>query len=144
MIGNLSGWELITLVLLALFIFGPERLPKAVSDGMRFLRGLRAMARKATADLSRELGTEVTLEDLHPKTFIRKHVLSEEEQAAIRRPLDDLARDVRGIGSDARRAVESVDPGPGTSPRPAIGARPRPGTSRRRPDGPPATDPDAT
>jgi sec-independent protein translocase protein TatB len=62
------------------------------------LRGLRNMARNATNDLSRELGTEVSLEDLHPKTFIRKHLLSEEEEAQLRRPFDDLSRDVRQIG----------------------------------------------
>jgi sec-independent protein translocase protein TatB len=95
---NLNAWEVITLALLGLFIFGPERLPKVISDGVRMLRGLRNMARNATNDLSRELGTEVSLEDLHPKTFIRKHLLSEEEEAQLRRPFDDLSRDVRQIG----------------------------------------------
>ena len=95
---NIGGWELIVIVLVGLFIFGPERLPKVISDGVRMLRGLRNMARNATNDLSRELGTEVSLEDLHPKTFIRKHLLSEEEEAQLRRPFDDLSRDVRQIG----------------------------------------------
>jgi sec-independent protein translocase protein TatB len=97
---NLNAWEVIALALLGLFIFGPERLPKVISDGVRMLRGLRNMARNATNDLSRELGTEVSLEDLHPKTFIRKHLLSEEEEAQLRRPFDDLTRDVRQIGND--------------------------------------------
>jgi sec-independent protein translocase protein TatB len=97
---NLNAWEVIALALLGLFIFGPERLPKVISDGVRMLRGLRSMARNATNDLSRELGTEVSLEDLHPKTFIRKHLLSEEEEAQLRRPFDDLTRDVRQIGND--------------------------------------------
>jgi sec-independent protein translocase protein TatB len=97
---NLNGWEIVSLALLGLFIFGPERLPKVISDGVRLLRGLRNMARNATNDLSRELGTEVSLEDLHPKTFIRKHLLSEEEEAQLRRPFDDLTRDVRQIGND--------------------------------------------
>jgi len=68
---NLNVWEVGGLLLLALFIFGPERLPKVISDGVRFLRSMRTMARNATNDLSRELGTEVKLEDLHPRTFIR-------------------------------------------------------------------------
>ena len=128
MLGNLNGWEFIVLALLALFIFGPERLPKLVSDGIRLLRRVRTMARNATQDLSRELGTEVTLEDLNPKTFIRKHVLSDEEQAALRRPLDDLARDVRGIGSEARAL--------GTEMQGAVDAGEKPARPR--------TDPDAT
>jgi sec-independent protein translocase protein TatB len=97
---NLNAWEVIALALLGLFIFGPERLPKVISDGVRMLRSLRNMARNATNDLSRELGTEVSLEDLHRKTFIRKHLLSEEEEAQLRRPFDDLTRDVRQIGND--------------------------------------------
>lgn len=109
MFGNLNGWELIALAMLALFIFGPERLPKVIGDAMRMLRGLRNMARNATQDLSRELGTEVSLEDLHPKTFIRKHILSEDEQRALRKPLDDLARDVRGIESDVRRSAQKAE-----------------------------------
>jgi len=104
MFSNLNMWEIISLALIGLFIFGPERLPKVIGEGMRMLRGLRAMARNATEDLSRELGTDVKLEDLHPKTFIRKHLLSEEDEANIRRPFDDLASDVRGIASD----VDSV------------------------------------
>ena len=81
MFANLNGWELVALGLLGLFIFGPDRLPKTIADGIRMLRGLRSMARKATTDLSSELGTEVRLEDLDPKTFIRQHLLS-----ARRRP----------------------------------------------------------
>jgi sec-independent protein translocase protein TatB len=97
---NLNWWEIIALALLGLFIFGPERLPKVINDGVRVLRGLRNMARNATNDISRELGTDVSLEDLHPKTFIRKHLLSEEEERQLRRPFDDVARDVRQITSD--------------------------------------------
>jgi sec-independent protein translocase protein TatB len=103
-VGNLNIWEMLLLVLLALFIFGPDRLPKVVADAIRILRRVRSMARDATDGLSRELGTQVTLEDLHPKTFIRKHVLSDDEQAALRRPFDDIARELRSTESDVRRA----------------------------------------
>jgi sec-independent protein translocase protein TatB len=107
-VGNLNIWEIMLLVLLALFIFGPDRLPKLVTDAIRLLRRVRSMARDATDGLSRELGTQVTLEDLHPKTFIRKHVLSDDEQSALRRPFDDLARDLRSTESDVRRAASDV------------------------------------
>jgi sec-independent protein translocase protein TatB len=134
MLGNLGGWEIICLVLLALFIFGPERLPKAVSDGVRILRKIRELARNATADLSRELGTEVTLEDLHPKTFIRKHLLSDEEQAALRRPLDDLAKNVRDVGASLEEGIRKpADEALRTQAAPEA-------TKAARP----ATDPDAT
>jgi sec-independent protein translocase protein TatB len=117
---NLNGWEIIGLLLLALFIFGPERLPKVISDGVRMLRNLRDLARNATTDLSRELGTEVRLEDLHPKTFIRKHLLSEEEEADLRRPFDDAYQDVRQITADAN---DYGRPHPERPPAPRTGQR---------------------
>jgi sec-independent protein translocase protein TatB len=95
---NIGGWELIVIVLIGLFIFGPDKLPKAISDGVKMLRNLRQMARNATGDLSRELGTNIELEDLHPKTFLRKHLLSEADEAALRKPLEDVYSDLRGVG----------------------------------------------
>ena len=82
MFDNLNWWEIGALMMLALLIFG-ERLPKVISEGMKMLRGVRAMAQNATTDLSRELGTDIQLQDLHPKAFIRKHLLSEEDEAAL-------------------------------------------------------------
>jgi len=117
---NLNFWEIGALLLLALFIFGPERLPKVISDGVRMLRTVRDMARNATSDLSRELGTEVRLEDLHPKAFIRKHLLSEDEEAQLRRPFDDAFRDVRQLADDATNSVSMHPRTDGTpAPRPS-------------------------
>jgi len=138
-VGNLNAWEIIVLVLLALFLLGPERLPKLVGDAVRLLRRLRAMARDATDGLSRELGTQVTLEDLHPKTFIRKHVFSDEEQAALRRPLEDLSRNLRGIESDIRRAGSDIRGSIESSPSPRRGTDQEADQTRA-----PQTDPDAT
>jgi sec-independent protein translocase protein TatB len=101
MFENLGWPEIIGLLLVALFILGPERLPKVLGDVMRGLRKLREMARNATSDLSRELGTDVQLEDLHPKTFLRKHILSEEDEAALRKPLTQFYSDVQDVTKDA-------------------------------------------
>jgi sec-independent protein translocase protein TatB len=112
MFENLNWWEIGALLLLALLIFG-ERLPKVISDGLRMLRGLRAMAQNATSDLSRELGTDIQLEDLHPKAFIRKHLLSEEDEAAIRKPLqgllDNVKQDLDGVRSDLSDVAAAAD-----------------------------------
>jgi sec-independent protein translocase protein TatB len=111
---NLDGWKLLVLVLLGLFIFGPDKLPKAIADGVKMLRNLREMARNATGDLSRELGTDIQLEDLNPKTLLRKHLLSEEDEQALRKPLEDLYRDVKddikGVHSELKSVAESIDP----------------------------------
>jgi sec-independent protein translocase protein TatB len=109
---NLNWWEIGALLMLALLIFG-ERLPKVIGDGLKMLRGLRAMAQNATSDLSRELGTDIQLEDLHPKAFIRKHLLSEEDEAAIRKPLqgllEDVKQDLNGVKSDLSEVASAAD-----------------------------------
>ncbi|GAA1411205.1 hypothetical protein ACFQZ4_21955 [Catellatospora coxensis] len=107
MFDNLGTPEFIALLLLALLIFG-ERLPKVISDGMRMLRGLRAMATNATGDLSKELGTDIKLEDLNPKAFVRKHLLSEEDEAALRKPLSGIYDDLRGeLNNAGKLAAET-------------------------------------
>jgi sec-independent protein translocase protein TatB len=105
---NLDGWKLIVLVLLGIFIFGPDKLPKAIADGVKMLRTLRDMARNATGDLSRELGTDIQLEDLNPKTLIRKHLLSEDDERALRKPLDDLFQEVKGDLKGVKNELQSV------------------------------------
>ena len=133
MFENLNWWEIGALLVLALLIFG-DKLPNVINDGLRMLRNLRTMANNATSDLSRELGTDIQLSDLHPKTFIRKHLLSEEDEATLRRPLEGLQRDL----SDVARAADirsSSTPAPAPAPAPA--ARPAadavPAAEPRRP-----------
>jgi sec-independent protein translocase protein TatB len=119
MFENLNWWEFLALILVALLIFG-DRLPKVISDGLRMLRNLRNMARNATGDLSRELGTDIQLEDLHPKTFIRKHLLSEADEEALRKPLkgvyDGLRSDVSSVQAELKDVAEGINS------RPASGA----------------------
>ncbi|WP_433056073.1 Sec-independent protein translocase subunit TatB [Dactylosporangium sp. CS-033363] len=131
---DVGGWEILVIILVGVFIFGPDRLPKAISDGVRMLRQVRTMARNATGDLSKELGTDIQLEDLHPKTFLRKHLLSEEDEAALRKPLQGIYDDVRGVADqvkkdaqDAASAAKNVtasSPAPATAPaaQPAVRA----------------------
>jgi sec-independent protein translocase protein TatB len=108
---NLNWWNVAVLLLLALFIFG-DKLPQMISDGLRMLRNLRRMAQNATSDLGRELGTDLQLEDLHPRTFVRKHLLSEADQEELTRPLkdvsEDLSRHVRGVGDEVRGAGQRL------------------------------------
>jgi sec-independent protein translocase protein TatB len=109
---NLNWWEIGALLILALLIFG-DRLPNVINDGLRMLRSLRAMARNATTDLSRELGTDIQLEDLHPKAFIRKHLLSEEDEQSLRRPIksvyDTVRSDLSGVQDELNQVASAAD-----------------------------------
>jgi sec-independent protein translocase protein TatB len=117
---NLDAWHLVVVVLVGLFIFGPDKLPAAISDGVRMLRQLRRMAADATGQLSRELGTDIRLEDLHPQTLVRKHLLSDEDEAALRAPLRQLADDLQATAHALDPTTRPhVDPAAPATTRPA-------------------------
>ncbi|GGL08501.1 hypothetical protein Sme01_12910 [Sphaerisporangium melleum] len=77
------GWpEVLALVVIALLVFGPEKLPQAAAQAGRTLRQLRQMANNAKSDLQDNLGPEFANfdpTDLHPKNFVRKHLLQDIE-----------------------------------------------------------------
>lgn len=77
------GWaEIGVLLVVALFVFGPDRLPGIAADAGRGLRSLRRTVKGMTDELKTELGPEfedVDLRSLHPRTFVQKHLLSDDE-----------------------------------------------------------------
>ena len=87
----LSG--IVTAILLALFVFGPERLPGIAADAGRSLRKVRLYVKGMTDDLKSELGPElgdVDLASLHPRTFVQKHLFSDDDDdldPAVDRPV---------------------------------------------------------
>ncbi len=77
---DLSFFKLAILAVVALVIFGPERLPALAAQAGRTLRELRRIAEGAKADLQDSLGPEFSdfdLADLNPRYFVRKHLISE-------------------------------------------------------------------
>jgi sec-independent protein translocase protein TatB len=69
---DLSILKIAVLGVLAVMVFGPDKLPKMVADVMRFIRAAQAFARTSTQELTRELPPElrdVNLSDLHPKAL---------------------------------------------------------------------------
>jgi sec-independent protein translocase protein TatB len=70
------GWgETAMLLVLALFVVGPDRLPGLVADAARALRGVRGSLHRVTADLKQELGPELgdlagNLRDLQPRSVV--------------------------------------------------------------------------
>lgn len=78
---DLSIEKILVLLVLAVVIFGPEQLPKLAQQAGRGLRDLRRLADSATKDLREGLGPEFEnfdVTDLHPKNFVRKHLLDDE------------------------------------------------------------------
>jgi sec-independent protein translocase protein TatB len=103
---DLSMWKLLALGLIALVVFGPDKLPQLARDAGRTIRQLRAMAQAARTELKSELGDTVgdfDLADLNPRAFVRKHLL------------DDLDGD---LASTAAAKPMAASQGPLTSPAP--------------------------
>ena len=81
------GWgEIAVLLVLGLFVFGPERLPGMAAEAGRALRRFRTYAKGMTDDLKTELGPEIgdlDLRSLHPKTFVQKHLLMDDDDEPV-------------------------------------------------------------
>ncbi|MFV0133795.1 sec-independent translocase [Streptomyces sp. HMX87] len=77
MFNDIGALELVTLVVLAVLVFGPDKLPKVIQDVSRTIRKIREFSDSAKQDIRQELGPEFKdfeFEDLNPKTFIRKQL----------------------------------------------------------------------
>lgn len=86
MLFDLSITKILVLAVIALVVFGPERLPKIAQQAGRTLRELRRLAEGATNDLREGLGPEFAdfdVADLNPKNFVRKHLLEGLEDSPV-------------------------------------------------------------
>jgi sec-independent protein translocase protein TatB len=74
---DVSPLEVVALAVIAVFIFGPDKLPKMITEAMRFLRRIKEFSSSATQDIRNELGPgfeEFDFQDLNLKTFMRKQL----------------------------------------------------------------------
>jgi sec-independent protein translocase protein TatB len=72
--------KLLVLGVIALIVFGPERLPGLATQAGRALRELRRMAEGAKSELQQNLGPEFSqfdINDINPRHFVRKHLLDD-------------------------------------------------------------------
>lgn len=116
---DINGPEFALLLVLAVILFGPERLPDLARKTARLVSYLRTAAGSAQEQLTRELGPgfeNLDLRDLHPKSFVQKHLLADVEPViadvkqeinGIGKPMTDSPRDVAG----AIDGVKHVSPG---------------------------------
>ena len=95
--------ELVVIMVVAIFVFGPDRLPEFARQAAQFIRRAKQLADGARDQLRDELGPEyadLQLRDLDPRVFVRKQIdaaLADAEPADVRaavrhRPLRDGER----------------------------------------------------
>ena len=80
------GWpEIVVIALVALFVFGPERLPNMAKEAAGGLKKAREVITGVRAQVDESLGDDLAhLRDLdlrqyHPRTFIRNQLLGDDE-----------------------------------------------------------------
>jgi sec-independent protein translocase protein TatB len=115
---DVNGPEFLLLLVLAIILFGPERLPDLARKAARVVQYLRTVAGSAQDQLSKELGPgfeNLDLRDLNPKAFIQKHLLDEVEPivADVKSELTDVAATVSDASGDVTSAINGVK---GTDP----------------------------
>ena len=67
--------EIFGLAVLAMFLVGPERLPKVAGEAAKWVKKIRELANSATSELKENLGPgfeDLQPKDLNPKTFVKK------------------------------------------------------------------------
>ncbi|WP_141966794.1 sec-independent translocase [Actinomadura hallensis] len=100
--------EMAVLAVLALVIFG-DKLPQVAGQAGRMLRQFRQMANSAKADLQAGLGPEFKdfdINDLNPKTFVRKHLLEDDDT-----PVNHKSGIFDDEPSYATASANQLDPG---------------------------------
>lgn len=163
MFNDIGALELVTLVVLAVLIFGPDKLPKVIQDISGFIRKVRDFSDNAKRDIRDELGPEFKdfeFEDLNPKTFIRKQLDNEElgikeirNGFDMRKEMAEVTDSVNGRDSDSANGSGGSGSGASTGPDLRKGGGPdlekRPENPEKRPANPekderPPFDYDAT
>ena len=69
--------ELAVIAVIAILVFGPDKLPDPARQAGRMARQVRRMANNARDELREELGPEyadLELRDLDPRQIVRRHI----------------------------------------------------------------------
>jgi sec-independent protein translocase protein TatB len=114
MLLDINGPEFLLLLVIAVVLFGPERLPDLARKAARVVQYVRTIAGSAQDQLSKELGpgfSDLDLRDLNPKTFIQKHLLDDVEPivADVKAEIAGVTTTVSGEPTDVTDAIHGVE-----------------------------------
>ena len=92
MIGDIGFSEFLVVVVLAILVLGPDKLPEAMKDLARAIKKIKRMWRDATSDITRELELEEMKEEV-------KRYKDELNKLQNETKFPDINTPVDGIGS---------------------------------------------
>ncbi|MFF7235659.1 sec-independent translocase [Streptomyces collinus] len=122
MFNDIGPLELVTIIVIAVLVFGPDKLPKVIQDVTRTIRKIREFSESAKHDIRSELGPEFKdfeFEDLNPKAFLRKQLDSDELGLKEIRNGFDLKKEMAEV-TDAVNGRDGDGPSPSS---PSSGGR---------------------
>jgi sec-independent protein translocase protein TatB len=117
---DINGPEFVLLLVIAVILFGPERLPDLARKAARLLRYLRTVAGNAQQQLSKELGPDfenVDFRDLNPRAFVQKHLVDEVEPiiADVKSDVSEAGKTIKSSSTEIREPTNSADSGTAAS-----------------------------
>lgn len=104
---NLGPFEIAVLVIVALIVFGPDKLPTLAKDAARMIRTLRDLAQGARTQLRDELGPELgdlDLRSLDPRVALKRALFDDDEPPA-REPDDSVSDADKPVNRPALRPL---------------------------------------
>jgi sec-independent protein translocase protein TatB len=107
---DIGGWEFIALIVLAVVILGPERLPEYAAKLARLVRQARAMAEGAKGQLREQMGPEfdnIDWRQYDPRQYDPRRIVRE----ALLDPTPDQADDASSY-STGTRGYDAAKPTP--------------------------------
>ena len=105
---GVNGWEFILLIVLAVVILGPERLPEYAAKLGRMVRQVRAMAEGAKGQLREQMGPDfddIDWRQYDPRQYDPRRIVRE----ALVEPLDEAFAPVREEIDGVRNAAKRRD-----------------------------------
>jgi len=88
--------ELLVIVVLAVLVLGPDKLPEAMKDLARFIKKIKKMWRDATSDITRELELEEMKEEVKKYKDEINKLQNETKLPDINTPVDGIGgRDMK-------------------------------------------------
>jgi len=104
---GINGWEALILVVLAVVILGPERLPEYAAKLAHGVRRLRVMAEGAKVQLKDQLGPEyqdINWRQYDPRQYDPRRIVRE----ALQEPLEYVAEPFREVRDEVKGITDEV------------------------------------
>jgi Sec-independent protein translocase protein TatA len=82
MMFDLSPLKILVLIVVAMVVLGPEKLPTLAKDAARMLRTVRDLSKNARTMITDELGPEfgnLDLQSLNPRTALKRALFDDEQ-----------------------------------------------------------------